>query len=58
MPIGIYDHGLLWCSHCQEKREPNPPGNFCTECRHKMRTTPRTRIGKLKYKARMAERDG
>ena len=25
MPVGIYDHGMVWCSFCQEKREPNPP---------------------------------
>jgi hypothetical protein len=57
MPHDIYLEGKLWCSFCQEKRDPQPPGNFCLECRHKMRTVPRNRLGKAKYKARLAERE-
>lgn len=56
MGKGIYVLGKLWCSRCQEKRDPTP-NNFCPECRAKMRASPRTKAGKAKYKALMAERE-
>lgn len=55
MPNNIYLIGKVWCSHCSEKRDPTDD-NFCLECRHKMRTVPRTRKGKAVYKARLALR--
>lgn len=57
MPVGIYDHGMVWCSFCQEKREPNPPHNICPDCKHMMRTTPKSRAGKERFKVRQAERE-
>jgi len=56
MPKGIYLHGKLWCSRCQEKRDPTPT-NHCDDCHAKMRTTPRTKAGKIYHKAQLAERE-
>lgn len=55
MPKGIYLHGKLWCSRCQEKRDPTS-NNHCPDCKSKMRTTPRTKAGKAYHKAKLAER--
>lgn len=57
MPKGIYLVGKLWCTRCQEKQD-STPGNFCPDCRSKMRIGPRTKAGKAKYKATLVSRNG